>query len=156
MFGNIEGIKIGQLFNSRRELASVGVHAPLMSGIWGAQDGAYSIVLSGGYEDDIDDLNYILYTGQGGQDAPGGKQVADQEFSKGNRGLQLSCQYRLPVRVTRGHQIKNGPKNGYRYDGLYHVDHYERIRGQRGFFICRFHLGAIPASINWNALLVLH
>jgi len=140
MFGDIEGVKIGQLFMSRRELASGGVHAPLMSGIWGAQDGAYSIVLSGGYEDDIDELNYILYTGQGGQDVPGGKQVKDQEFTKGNRGLQLSCQYGLPVRVTRGHQIRNGPEIGYRYDGLYYVKSYDRIRGQRGFYICRFHL----------------
>ncbi|MCW9034710.1 MAG: HNH endonuclease [Rhodospirillales bacterium] len=140
MFGEPEGIKVGQLFDSRRDLANAGVHKPFMSGIWGAQGGAYSIVLSGGYEDDIDELDYILYTGQGGQDTPGGKQVADQEFIKGNRGLQLSCQYSLPVRVTRGHQIKNGPQTGYRYDGLYYVKNFERIRGQRGFYICRFHL----------------
>lgn len=111
-----------------------------MAGIWGANEGAYSIVLSGGYEDDIDDLSYILYTGQGGQNVPGGKQIADQEFKKGNRGLQLSHQYRLPVRVIRGHQIHNGPKSGYRYDGLYYVENVERVRGKRGFLICRFHL----------------
>ena len=80
-FGHIDNVKIGDLFDSRKELAAAGVHAPLMSGIWGAQEGAYSIVLSGGYEDDIDDLDYILYTGQGGQDSPGGKQVADQDFT---------------------------------------------------------------------------
>ena len=55
-FGHIEDIKVGDTFQSRRELADAGVHAPLMSGIWGAQEGAYSIVLSGGYEDDIDEL----------------------------------------------------------------------------------------------------
>jgi putative restriction endonuclease len=140
MFGHIDEILAGQIFSSRKEVAVAGVHAPLMSSIWGAKEGAYSIVLSGGYEDDIDDLNYILYTGQGGQDAPGGKQVADQEFTKGNRGLQLSCQYGLPVRVVRGHQIFNGPENGYRYDGLYYVESFERIIGKRGFYICRFHL----------------
>ena len=112
MFGHIDGIPVGQVFASRKEVAAAGLHAPLMSGIWGAQEGAYSIVLSGGYEDDIDDLNYILYTGQGGQDSPGGKQVENQEFTKGNKGLQLSCQYKLPVRVIRGHQISNGPVNG--------------------------------------------
>lgn len=111
-----------------------------MAGIWGAQEGAYSIVLSGGYEDDIDELDYILYTGQGGQDAPGGKQVDHQDFTKGNKGLQLSCDYNRPVRVTRGHQIENGPNDGYRYDGLYYVQKYERVIGQRGFYICRFHL----------------
>ena len=139
-FGHIENVKIGDLFGSRKELAAAGVHAPPMAGIWGAQEGAYSIVLSGGYEDDIDDLDYILYTGQGGQDSPGGKQVADQDFTKGNRGLQLSHQYNLPIRVIRGHQIKNGPVSGYRYDGLYYVKNYERVKGQRGFYICRFHL----------------
>ena len=51
-----------------------------MAGIWGGTKGASSIVLSGGYEDDIDELSYILYTGQAGQDVPGGKQVKDQEF----------------------------------------------------------------------------
>ena len=140
MFGKIDGINIGDIFNSRQELREAGIHAPTMAGIWGAQEGAYSIVLSGGYEDDIDELDYILYTGQGGQDVPGGIQVADQEFTKGNRGLQLSCQYQLPVRVSRGFQIKNGPTSGYRYDGLYYVSKYERIKGKRGFYICRFHL----------------
>ncbi len=140
MFGHIDGISVGQIFDSRKEVASAGLHAPLMSGIWGTQEGAYSIVLSGGYEDDIDDLNYILYTGQGGKNLPGGKQVENQEFTKGNRGLQLSCQYKLPVRVIRGHQIANGPDSGYRYDGLYYVQNYERVLGKRGFFICRFHL----------------
>jgi len=127
MFGPIENIKAGQIFANRKALAKAGVHTPLMSGIWGAQDGAYSVVLSGGYEDGIDALNYILYTGQGGQDEPGGKQIANQEFLKGNRGLQLSCEYSLPVRVTRGHQIENGPPNGYRYDGQYYVKSYERV-----------------------------
>ena len=140
MFGNVEGVNVGDVFNSRQELREAGIHAPTMAGIWGAQEGAYSIVLSGGYEDDIDELDYILYTGQGGQDVPGGKQVADQEFTKGNKGLQLSCQYQLPVRVSRGYQIQNGPVSGYRYDGLYYVTKYERIRGKRGFYICRFHL----------------
>lgn len=140
MFGSIDDVKVGDIFSSRQELRGAGVHAPTMAGIWGAQEGAYSIVLSGGYEDDIDELDYILYTGQGGQDVPGGKQVSDQEFTKGNRGLQLSCQYQLPVRVSRGFQIKNGPVSGYRYDGLYFVTKYERVKGQRGFYICRFHL----------------
>ena len=60
MFGALEGIEVGQIFNARRDLADAGVHAPLMAGIWGAQEGAYSIVLSGGYEDNVDDLDYIL------------------------------------------------------------------------------------------------
>ena len=80
-FGELENIKVGQIFKDRDELSKARVHGPTMSGIWGREsEGACSIVLSGGYEDDIDDLNYILYTGQGGQDKPGGKQVSNQEF----------------------------------------------------------------------------
>jgi|TARA_B110000090_G_scaffold175749_1_gene198051 putative restriction endonuclease len=141
MFGIIDGTAIGQKFESRKDLAKSGIHTPGMHGIWGREkEGSCSIVLSGGYEDDIDELDYILYTGQGGQDSPGGTQVADQEFLRGNKGLQLSCDYNLPIRVTRGHQVINGPDSGYRYDGLYYVTSYERVVGKSGFYICRFHL----------------
>jgi|TARA_Y100000389_G_C17395252_1_gene482151 putative restriction endonuclease len=141
IFGHINGISIGDIFESRKELSESRLHAPPMGGIWGrGNEGSCSIVLSGGYEDDIDNLDYILYTGQGGQDSPGGKQVSDQEFSRGNRGLQLSCEYKLPVRVIRGHQVYNGPEKGYRYDGIYYVTSYERVKGKSGYYICRFHL----------------
>lgn len=145
MIGHIEGIQIGAHFNSRKDLANSGLHTPPVSGIAGCYGGAYSIVLSGGYEDDIDELDYILYTGQGGRNPSSGKQIAHQEFVRGNKGLQLSCQYNLPVRVIRGHQIDNGPSEGYRYDGLYFVTKFERILGVSGFYICRFHL----QNSNW-------
>tara|TARA_B100000780_G_scaffold256616_1_gene205903 strand:- start:10 stop:903 length:894 start_codon:yes stop_codon:yes gene_type:complete len=141
IFGHIEGVSEGQVFSSRKELSDSGVHGPPMHGIWGReQEGSSSIVISGGYEDDVDRLDYILYTGQGGQDVPGGKQIADQEFIRGNRGLVLSKEYGLPVRVTRGFQVNHGPDEGYRYDGVYFVREYERIRGKSGFYVCRFHL----------------
>ena len=141
VFGEIENIEVGKIFQDRDELSKARVHGPTMSGIWGREsEGACSIVLSGGYEDDIDDLNYILYTGQGGQDKPGGKQIEDQNYVRGNKALVLSHKYQLPVRVSRGHQIPNGPSSGYRYDGLYFVNRFERIKGRSGYYICRFHL----------------
>ena len=79
-------------------------------------------------------------TGQGGQNIPGGKQVRDQDFTLGNRGLQLNKEYNLPLRVTRGYQVDKGPKKGYRYDGLYYVTDYERVEGKEAYQICRFHL----------------
>ena len=143
IFGNIENIDVGQIFENREMLSKARIHGPTMAGIWGREsEGACSIVLSGGYEDDIDELDYIFYTGQGGQDIPGGKQVADQEFVRGNKALMLSCKYNLPVRVTRGYQIKNGPTKGYRYDGLYYVNKFERVKGKSGYYICRFHLSS--------------
>ena len=143
VFGDIENIEVGQVFENREALSKARIHGPTMAGIWGREsEGACSIVLSGGYEDDIDELDYIFYTGQGGQDIPGGKQVADQEFVRGNKALMLSCKYNLPVRVTRGYQIKNGPTKGYRYDGLYYVNKFERVKGKSGYYICRFHLSS--------------
>ena len=139
MFGHIDDIKIGDTFVSRKAVSERRLHGPIQAGIWGTDRGAYSIVLSDGYEDDIDALNYIYYTGHGGRNDKG-VQIADQEFTVNNRGLQLSCQYKLPVRVIRGYQTQYGPKTGYRYDGLYYVESYERVIGKSGFYICSFHL----------------
>ncbi len=45
-------------------------------------DGADSIVVSGGYEDDIDAGDEIIYTGHGGNDPQTGKQIADQTLTR--------------------------------------------------------------------------
>ena len=141
LFGEIPGIKIGDVFENRAALSEAGIHRPSMAGIWGSQEtGAYSIVLSGGYEDDIDQLDYILYTGQGGQDAQGGQQVKDQEFTRGNKALAINMEEHLPVRVNRGYQVEYGPESGYRYDGIYYVKNFYKQRGKSGFFIYRFEL----------------
>ena len=140
-FGHPDQYDVGAIFQSRQELSEAGIHGPPMAGIWGRQkEGACSIVLSGGYEDDIDELDYILYTGHGGQERPNGKQIANQEFVRGNLALKVSFENQLPVRVTRGHQIPNGPQYGYRYDGLYYVNHVEKVTGSSGYFVCRFYL----------------
>lgn len=140
-FGHIKGVSEGQVFTNRIELGLSGIHTPTQAGIWGKQsEGSASIVLSGGYEDDVDEGDYILYTGQGGRDADSGKQIKDQEFTRGNKGLQLNKEYNHPVRVTRGYQVEHGPDEGYRYDGLYYVTDYERVKGKEGFYVCRFHL----------------
>lgn len=141
LFGELPGVKVGEVFENRVALSKSGVHKPSMSGIWGSQvHGAYSIVLSGGYEDDVDQLDYILYTGQGGQDLPGGKQIKDQEFIRGNKALAINKEEHLPVRVIRGYQVEFGPDNGYRYDGVYYVNNFYKQKGKSGFFIYRFEL----------------
>ena len=140
MFGHIPGFLIGHVFKSRKDLNESDLHKPLIAGISGSKNGAYSIVLSGGYKDDVDNLDHIIYTGQGGRDNITGKQISDQVFERGNLGLKLSCEYRKPVRVIRGYQISNGPSNGYRYDGLYYVIRYERVKNIDGLYICRFYL----------------
>lgn len=48
------------------------MHRPHVGGIHGREkDCAYSIVLSGGYEDDIDNGDEFMYTGSGGRDLSG-------------------------------------------------------------------------------------
>ena len=141
IFGDVEGVHDGQLFDNRRALHDAGIHGQLRAGIWGkGSEGACSIVLSGGYVDDIDDLDQILYTGDSGRDPNSGLQINDQTLSPGNSGLIKSYNDNLPVRVTRGYQTALGPEEGYRYDGLYIVSSYEFIKGKDGFKVYQFNL----------------
>jgi putative restriction endonuclease len=67
VFGHIPGYRVGSWFENRAELADAGVHRHRQAGISGSSSqGADSIVLSGGYEDDEDHGGVIVYTGYGG------------------------------------------------------------------------------------------
>jgi putative restriction endonuclease len=102
------GVAPGTIFESRKALSEVGVHRPTIAGISGTpEDGADSIVLSGGYEDDEDEGDVIVYTGHGGRGENTGKQIADQELTRQNLALARSCEKHLPVRVVRGAQHKS-------------------------------------------------
>ena len=82
VFGHVPGYPPGSLFETRQELFEAGVHRHRQAGIAGSQsEGAESVVLSGGYEDDNDFGNVIIYTGYGGRDSRSRKQVSDQPFS---------------------------------------------------------------------------
>lgn len=66
------------------------MHRPHVAGIHGREkDGAYSLVLSGGYEDDVDNGEEFVYTGSGGRDLSGNKRVSnqscDQQLTRMNR-----------------------------------------------------------------------
>src|SRR5918998_6713678 len=122
IFGHIPGYLEGSRFESRAELSEAGVHRPLVAGISGSQgEGADSIVLSGGYEDDEDLGDEVVYTGHGGRDAESRRQVAHQRLTKGNLALAHSSIEGLPVRVVLGANLDSpyAPASGYRYDGLY-------------------------------------
>jgi len=91
-----------------------------------------------------------VYTGHGGRDINTGKQVTDQELTRQNLALAISCQQGLPVRVIRGrtHSSPHAPEEGYRYDGLYRVEDYWREKGRSGFFVWRFRM----RKINTNSM----
>jgi len=148
VFGHIEGLPEGKRFESRAELSEAGVHRPLIAGISGSErEGADSIVLSGGYEDDEDLGDEIVYTGHGGRDAESSRQVAHQRLTRGNLALAHSSIEGLPVRVVRGASLDSiyAPCSGYRYDGLYLVDDYWQAEGKSGFRVWRYRLIKLPS-----------
>ena len=54
-----------------------------MAGIAGtATEGCPSLVLGGGYEDDVDDGDSFTYTGSGGRDLSGNKRTAPQSSGR--------------------------------------------------------------------------
>ncbi|MGQ4421702.1 YDG/SRA domain-containing protein, partial [Streptomyces violaceoruber] len=145
MIGEVPNVEAGQGFSTRRLAHEAGVHRPLQAGICGTKKiGAESIVVSGGYKDDEDYGDVIVYTGHGGQDGAG-NQVSDQSLEdSGNAALVTSYLEGLPVRVLRGYQgdTSYAPATGYRYDGLYRVTSYGSKLGIDGFLIWQFRLEA--------------
>jgi putative restriction endonuclease len=108
----------------------------------------YSIVLSGGYTDDEDYGDVIIYTGEGGRDQKTGRQVADQTLTGGNFALAQNYKDGIPIRVNRGYNLDSeyAPKSGYRYDGLYRIENYWREIGQDGFLVWRYRLTKLVDS----------
>jgi putative restriction endonuclease len=142
IFGDIEGIEEGFLFKGRKEMMPSSFHRNWGSGIDGnGKEGTCAIVLSGGYSDDVDLGDEIVYTGAGGN--INGKQLEDQNWNKpGNAGLLKSMNEGLPVRIIRGHSHTSpfSPTKGYSYAGLYSVVDAWEEKSKHGPKICRFRL----------------
>lgn len=149
-FGHPPYVPVGTAFEDREALACANVHRPQQAGIWGKQsEEAKSIVVSGGYPDDRDSGDTIIYTGQGGQTE--GRHTHDQELIRGNAALVNSVSSGTPVRVIRGAGKRRGhsrfaPDSGLRYDGLYRVEDYWSQKGIADFLIWRFRLTAIEVN----------
>uniref|UniRef100_A0A1B6LJB4 RING-type E3 ubiquitin transferase n=1 Tax=Graphocephala atropunctata TaxID=36148 RepID=A0A1B6LJB4_9HEMI len=160
-FGPIPGVEVGTQWKFRMQASEAGVHRPHVAGIHGRENlGAFSIVLSGGYEDDVDKGDEVVYTGSGGRDLSGNKrtnaQGFDQKLSRLNKAIALNCNVPLnqkgaeaknwrggkPVRVIRNYKLakhsKFAPAEGNRYDGIYKVVKYYPEKGQSGFTVWRF------------------
>jgi putative restriction endonuclease len=144
LFGEVPGNPVGTTFESRAALGQAWVHRPPMGGISGnGREGADSIVVSGGYIDDEDYGDELIYTGHGGNDPATKKQIADQELADaGNAGLARSQLDGLPVRVIRGAggDPAFSPSFGFRYDGLFRVTNHWSKTGRDGYRFWQFHL----------------
>ncbi|KAK1896909.1 E3 ubiquitin-protein ligase UHRF1 [Dissostichus eleginoides] len=161
-YGPIPGVPVGSLWKFRVQVSESGVHRPHVAGIHGrSNDGAFSLVLAGGYEDDVDDGNEFTYTGSGGRDLSGNKRTAeqscDQTLTHMNRALALNCNVPVndkngadaknwkagkPVRVVRSckgrKHSKYSPEEGNRYDGIYKIAKYWPAKGKSGFLVWRY------------------
>ncbi|KAF5201487.1 Histone-lysine N-methyltransferase, H3 lysine-9 specific SUVH4 [Thalictrum thalictroides] len=156
MFGEIPGVDVGHQFYSRAEMVVVGLHRHWLNGIDFVGKGhgkmeeykgytlplAVSIVISGIYEDDLDNLEEVVYTGQGGNNLLGDKrQVSDQVMLRGNLALKNNMLQSVPVRVTRGHACSSSYTGKvYTYDGLYNVSQYWAEKGVSGFTVFKYRL----------------
>jgi euchromatic histone-lysine N-methyltransferase len=110
--GAVPGVEVGDQFHYRIELCIVGLHRQIQAGIDFLKRGnvtlATSIVASGGYEDDIDGGDVLIYTGHGGNNYSGDKrQNKHQKLERGNLALKNSIDRKIPVRVIRGYKQKN-------------------------------------------------
>lgn len=162
--GSIPGVEVGTCWKFRNQVSEAGIHRPLVAGIHGRENEcAYSIVLSGGYEDDVDNGEEFYYTGSGGRDLSGNKrenaQSSDQKLTALNKALALNCNAKFdakngaeakdwkkgkPVRVVRNYKLrkhsKYAPKEGNRYDGIYKVVKYFPEKGLSGFIVWKYFL----------------
>ncbi|KAE9593925.1 hypothetical protein Lal_00016879 [Lupinus albus] len=128
--GAVPGVEIGDIFFFRMELCIVGLHSQSMGGIDAMhvrseseeETLAISIVSSGEYDDEAEDNDVIIYTGQGGNFNKKDKHVKDQKLQRGNLALDRSSRQHNEIRVIRG--IREGVNQNskiYVYDGLYKI-----------------------------------
>ncbi|KEH26476.1 histone-lysine N-methyltransferase, suvh protein [Medicago truncatula] len=157
--GSIPGIEVGYQFYSRAEMVAVGFHSHWLNGIDFIGKSysktyklnlpvAVAIVISGIYEDDLDNAEDVVYTGQGGHNLTGNKrQIQDQKLERGNLALKNCCKQEVPVRVIRGHNSSSSyTRKVYTYDGLYKVDKCWAEKGLSGFTVYKFRLRRVEGQ----------
>ncbi|KMT15079.1 hypothetical protein BVRB_3g062010 [Beta vulgaris subsp. vulgaris] len=159
VIGPVPGVEIGDIFNYRIELSIIGLHGPLQGGIdttkVDKQAVAISIVASGGYANDVDSSDVLIYTGQGGNATGGDKQPEDQKLERGNLALKNCIDRKTLVRVIRGFK-ETKPSDTpdgrsktiatYTYDGLYTVEKYWHDLGPHGKLVYKFELRRVPGQ----------
>ncbi|KAG9354154.1 hypothetical protein JZ751_012278 [Albula glossodonta] len=125
-YGPIPGIPVGATWKFRVQVkpagvSEAGVHRPHVGGIHGrSNDGSYSLVLAGGFEDEVVSVSVTLveesdrgdeftYTGSGGRDLSGNKRIGEHSFDQTlthmNRALALNCD--APLNDKDGAESRN-------------------------------------------------
>ncbi|KAJ9154094.1 hypothetical protein P3X46_027468 [Hevea brasiliensis] len=145
--GPLPGVEVGDVFFSRMELCMIGLHGKTQAGIdyllasqsLNGQPIATSIIVSGGYEDNEDSGDMLIYTGHGGQDKFS-RQCMQQKLEGGNLALERSMRYGIEVRVIRGFKYARSFHKIYVYDGLYKIHDCWFDVGRSGFGVYKYKL----------------
>ncbi|XP_007010662.2 PREDICTED: histone-lysine N-methyltransferase, H3 lysine-9 specific SUVH1 [Theobroma cacao] len=152
--GVVPGVEIGDIFFFRMELCVVGLHSQSMAGIdymvvKGDSEGepvALSIVSSGGYDDDAEDPDVLVYSGQGGN-ANKDKEASDQKLERGNLALERSLHRANEVRVIRGlKDAVHQTSKVYVYDGLFKLQESWMEKGKSGCNMFKYKLVRVPGQ----------
>lgn len=155
--GVVPGIEVGDIFFSRMEMCLVGLHSQTMAGIdylivrgdVEEDSLAVSIVSSGGYDDEAEDKDVLIYSGQGGNvnNIKKDKQAADQKLERGNLALERSLHRNNEVRVIRGMKDANSSTAKiYVYDGLYRIHESWVEKGKSGCNMFKYKLVRLPGQ----------
>ncbi|KAL8227379.1 hypothetical protein R6Q57_017211 [Mikania cordata] len=160
--GAIPGVHVGDVFFFRMELCVVGMHGQAQAGIdyltsthsSNGEPIATSVIVSGGYEDDEDAGDVIIYTGHGGQDKHS-RQVIHQKLEGGNLAMERSMHYGVEVRVIRGFRYEGSPSGKvYVYDGLYKIVEAWFDVGKSGFGVFKFKLVRMENQIEMGSAIL--
>ncbi|KAJ6756592.1 HISTONE-LYSINE N-METHYLTRANSFERASE SETMAR [Salix purpurea] len=150
--GAVPGVEIGDIFFFRMELCTIGLHAPIMAGIdymsvkisLDEEPIAVSIVSSGGYKDDVEDDDGLIYSGQGKE--------MDQKLERGNLALEKSLHRGNDIRVIRGiKDVGNPTGKVYVYDGLYRIQESWVEKGNNGRMVVFLGQGIILPDLTSGA-----
>uniref|UniRef100_A0ACD5TA12 Uncharacterized protein n=3 Tax=Avena sativa TaxID=4498 RepID=A0ACD5TA12_AVESA len=152
--GTAPGVEIGDIFYFRMELCIIGLHAPSMGGIdyMSAKFGndedsvAICIVAAGGYENEDDDADTLVYSGSGGN-SKNTEEMHDQKLERGNLALERSSHRKNEIRVVRG--FKDPARLSgkiYIYDGLYKIQESWKEKSKFGTNCFKYRLQREPGQ----------
>ncbi|QCD89180.1 histone-lysine N-methyltransferase family member SUVH9-like [Vigna unguiculata] len=162
--GSIPGVCVGDVFLYRMELCVVGLHGQPQAGIdylpasmsSNGEPIATSVIVSGGYEDDVDEGDVITYSGHGGQDK-NSRQVCHQKLEGGNLAMERSKHYGIEVRVIRGVRYEGAASATgklYVYDGLYTIIDCWFDVGKSGFGVFKYKLCRIDGQAKMGSMIM--
>lgn len=152
----LPGITVGHKFFSRDDMVATGFHGHWSNGIdyirklcgklnkhgECSSPVAVAIVLSGQYQDGVDCLNEVVYTGQDRNNTNGSKsQTKDQVMRCSNLALENNMEQSVPVRVIC-EQKRGDNQSGkvYTYCGLYKVVRCWSFKRASGFTVSKYRL----------------